>query len=134
MRRLPRYTTVDAQKQFGEWRDAVEKIVSFTQAGGLQGAMIQLALSLDVLGDILSSLREDDQLLIDGKEMQASRLVRSAPRAIARALDAELDSTVRSIVKIYSGDFSKFPTWLDRVDEWAQACSVFRKKDSKQEL
>ena len=44
------------------------RVISFSQAGGLEGALVQLALTLDILGDILPGLREQDQFDLGGKK------------------------------------------------------------------
>jgi hypothetical protein len=45
----------DIQRQFGEWQDAVAKIISFTQATSLAGALMQL--SVDELDSLLKCHR-----------------------------------------------------------------------------
>lgn len=100
-------------KQFRDWRDAVEKIVSYTQATGIEGALVQLALALDTLRDILPGIPKEHR--DEAKELQLDRLIMSAMRGVRNALSTEIDPTVGSIVEIYAGH----PIWIDYVDEWA---------------
>jgi len=47
----------ETMNQFSEWRNAIEKIISYTQAKGLEGALVQMALALDTLDDLLPMLK-----------------------------------------------------------------------------
>ncbi len=100
---------VDTQVEFGEWRDAIETIISFSQAASLEGALIQLALALDTIRDIF---REN--------EGELDRRLRSAIRGTRQSLHTELDPTVRSLLKIYGASDETYPLWIDRVDGWAE--------------
>src|SRR6478735_38362 len=71
----------DAKRQFSEWRDAVEDIVSFSEASSLDGALVQLALAVDSLNDI-NDLVVDEPKGFASKRLQIVRLVRSAMRAV----------------------------------------------------
>lgn len=48
----------DTSQQLAEWRDAVEKIITYTKPKTLQSALIQLGLACDTLSD--STLQADD--------------------------------------------------------------------------
>ena len=94
---------VDTQVEFGEWRDAVETIIGFSQAASLEGALIQLALALDTIRDIFR-----------GNEGELDRRLRSAIHGIRQSLHTELDPTVRSLLKIYGASDETYPLWIDR--------------------
>ncbi|UPT92151.1 hypothetical protein HAP41_0000048690 (plasmid) [Bradyrhizobium barranii subsp. apii] len=103
----------NAARQFGEWRTAVERMISFSEASSLDGALVQLALALDMLDDI-DSLVPDEVAGFISKRLEIERLVRSAMRAVRKGRTTE--PTVQSLVEYYSGSGS---LWIDRVEAWA---------------
>lgn len=108
-RKASGHARVNTQGEFGEWRDAVETIIGFSQATSLEGALVQLALALDTIRDIFRD-----------NEGELDRRLRSAIRGIRQSLHTELDPTVRSLLKIYGASDETHPLWIDRVDAWAE--------------
>ena len=108
----------DIAAQLGEFRDALETLISFSSASGLEGALVQLALALDTLNGISTSRDSEDELNVI--ELKLNRMIRSAMDVMRSALRAEIDPTVRSIVRIYAGNPEKITKWIDRVDDWAE--------------
>jgi hypothetical protein len=119
----------DIQQQFGDWQEAVAKIISFTQATSLAGALVQMALAVDELDSLLNVVvcAEDRPLrqLSSVDEHRIVRLIRSAMRAVSKSPETDVE-TVRSFVKIYTGYDDR--TWLDNVQQWAQEGQKERRK------
>lgn len=113
---------------FRDWRNAVEELVSFTAAKGINGALVQLALSLDTLDDLTANLTPEDQKKVELIELRINRLISSAIRAIRET--TEIDPTVASIVEIYGLDASR--PWIDRVKGWAEKHRAERKREGRE--
>jgi hypothetical protein len=126
---VPEHVKDDTLEQFGEWRDAIEKIISYTQPANLQGALVQMALACDTLNDLHSFIEAGDRKAIDCDTLQLDRLLRSAMRAVRAAIPTEINPAVRSIVKIYSGDYDHNPIWIDNVKGWAEKGSELRVRE-----
>lgn len=119
----------DTMHQFGEWRDAVETIISFTQAKNLQGALVQLALACDAAHDVEGATEAGDKKTINRLVIQLERLIHSAIQAVRTAIP-EINPDVVSVVKIYSGDYDhRSPAWIDHVGDWAEKGSALRASD-----
>ena len=103
----------NAARLFGEWRTAVERMISFSEASSLDGALVQLALALDSLDDI-NSLVPDEVEGFVSKRLQTERLVRSAMRAVRKGRTTK--PSVQTLVEFYSGRGS---LWIDRAEAWA---------------
>jgi hypothetical protein len=112
----------EIQQQFGDWRQAVATIISYTSATTPAGALVQLALALDELDSLLSvdvcDAEERQVRQLRGvDEHRIERLIRSAMRAVQKSLGTEFES-VRGIVQLYASDNEG--DWLDNVPKWAQ--------------
>jgi hypothetical protein len=122
----------DTLHQFRDWRNAVETMISFTPARGIDGALVQLALALDTIDDLPSPSEDDQKKQIDTIQMLLHRLIRSAMDAMDAMhseIQTEIDPTVRSIIKIYGGNHDIFPKWIDRVNDWASKGQVIRHQE-----
>jgi hypothetical protein len=52
------------RRQIAEWQSALVRVISFTEANGAAGALVQIALALDELGSITAELDEENQKVI----------------------------------------------------------------------
>jgi hypothetical protein len=109
-------------EQFGEWRAAVEKIISYTQAQSIEGALVQLAIALDTLDDISTQGQNSEK-------MQINRLILSAMRGAHTALRHGIDPDLFSILKIYGAERGNNPIWIDHVNDWAAKGRVQRQSE-----
>jgi hypothetical protein len=109
-------------EQFGEWRAAVEKIISYTQAQSIEGALVQLAIALDTLDDISTQGQNSEK-------MQINRLILSAMRGARTALRHGIDPDLFSILKIYGAERGNNPIWIDHVNDWAAKGRVQRQSE-----
>ena len=126
---IPQHVKDDTLQQFGEWRDAIEKIISYTQPENLQGALVQMALACDTLDDLDNLVAADDKKAVNHRILQIDRLLRSVMRVVRSALGTEIDNSVQSIVKMYSGDYDHNPIWGDHVTGWAEKGSELRVRE-----
>lgn len=123
-RGVPEGVQDDTMHSFSEWRDAIETIISFTQANNLQGALVQLALACDAARDVDDATSGD--LKTNRKVIKLMRLMHSAMKALRTAIP-EIHPDVVSVLKIYGGDFDdRSPAWIDQVPEWAEKGSAER--------
>lgn len=119
----------DGLNQFSEWREGVEAIISFTPAKGLEGALVQLALALNVLDDVLQELKQQKLKEYKAKGLQIDRLIRSALRAVRTALPTPIGRTVESIADMYTSS-NEGALLTDRVRNWSEKGRVSRERES----
>jgi hypothetical protein len=120
----------DACRQFSDWRTAVETIISFTPARGIEGALVQLTLALDAVADINSALNDNAEIeeAVGPIEMKLNRLIRSAMDVIRNGLRDSMDPAVQAVVDLYGGSHDSTPKWIDRVPGWAEKGSTVRQQ------
>ncbi|MDE2468999.1 MAG: hypothetical protein KGL35_09735 [Bradyrhizobium sp.] len=79
-------------------------------------AIVQLALSLDVLTEVSGTVErdEEEQKTLDQIELKIDRLIRSAIRALRQAVGStQIDPPVSSLVRIYAGG-QDCELWINR--------------------
>ena len=99
-----RDTGDEIAKQFSEWQQSLVKLISFTAAGSAAGALVQLALAVEVLDDVKTF---EPSEMPGELVLRVDRLVRSALSAMMKS--TAIDDATWSVVTIYSN----YPTATD---------------------
>jgi hypothetical protein len=113
---VPEQTKEETLHQFGEWREAIEKIIAFTEPRNLEGALVQIALARDTLRDVDSFLKTGKHEEIGPRIFRIDGILGSVMRKMRSAIGSEIDPVVQSVLDIYASSES----WVDNVNGWAE--------------
>jgi len=114
----PRYAEIHESnmRRLDEWREAVATSISFSRAKSINGALAQMAVAMERIGDIGAIHKGLQCGDLGERVLQVDRLLRSAVRALRHV--NSIDPDVRAIVECYCGDGAE--GWTDRCQDWAQ--------------
>jgi hypothetical protein len=129
--KLTHSTGEEIRNEIGSWRSGLVEILSFTQAKGLAGALVQMALAVDELETLVS--RVSDGGTVPDEACRIQRLVGSAARAVRTSLAAAEYQSVEATLEtnglrhIVGGD------WLDSMETWTKEGRAIREKRTEEE-
>ena len=121
----------EIMQQMNSWRSGLAKIVSFTQAKSLAGALVQMALAADELETFVSRV-SDGGTVPDGTR-RIERLIGSAARAVRASLGAAEYQSVEPTLQTNGLRHIAGGDWLDSMETWTKEGRSIRESRTKPE-